>query len=149
MLNCDSNELIFLLQASAMSPQADGVLENRQQFKRFRGEPIRFGKRVPREPIRSVESPTHEERSRDPSSEALAFQVRQANIFVPALLRLLNRHHYHILVLRHTHTSSALSAVFDNVVPLLEFPTSRRYFALLHYHSVKQHCERVFMFLNS
>ncbi|WKY16248.1 hypothetical protein Q1695_001155 [Nippostrongylus brasiliensis] len=44
---------ILSLLASAVSPQqAEAIMESRQQFKRFRGEPIRFGKRVPREPIR-------------------------------------------------------------------------------------------------
>ncbi|KHJ85238.1 hypothetical protein OESDEN_15039 [Oesophagostomum dentatum] len=42
---------ILSLLASAVSSQ-EASLEARQQFKRFRGEPIRFGKRVPREPIR-------------------------------------------------------------------------------------------------
>ncbi|VDM74478.1 unnamed protein product [Strongylus vulgaris] len=43
---------ILSLLASAVSSQSDAAMEARQQFKRFRGEPIRFGKRVPREPIR-------------------------------------------------------------------------------------------------
>ncbi|KAK6032027.1 hypothetical protein OSTOST_01802 [Ostertagia ostertagi] len=43
---------VLSLLASAVSPQAEAMMESRQQFKRFRGEPIRFGKRVPREPIR-------------------------------------------------------------------------------------------------
>ncbi|KAK5980043.1 FMRF Peptide [Trichostrongylus colubriformis] len=43
---------VLSLIASAISPQAEAMMDSRQQFKRFRGEPIRFGKRVPREPIR-------------------------------------------------------------------------------------------------
>ncbi|CAJ0609281.1 unnamed protein product [Cylicocyclus nassatus] len=43
---------ILSLLASAVSSQSDTGMEARQQFKRFRGEPIRFGKRAPREPIR-------------------------------------------------------------------------------------------------
>ncbi|XGW32916.1 hypothetical protein V3C99_017434 [Haemonchus contortus] len=43
---------VLCLLASAVSPQAEAMMESHQGFKRFRGEPIRFGKRVPREPIR-------------------------------------------------------------------------------------------------
>ncbi|ETN80284.1 hypothetical protein RB195_026254 [Necator americanus] len=43
---------ILSLLTSAVPLQTESAMETSQQFKRFRGEPIRFGKRVPREPIR-------------------------------------------------------------------------------------------------
>ncbi|VDM52134.1 unnamed protein product [Angiostrongylus costaricensis] len=45
-----SSKFYTVLVAAGPS-QDENSSKNRQQFKRFRGEPIRFGKRVPREPI--------------------------------------------------------------------------------------------------
>uniref|UniRef100_A0A1I7X910 Uncharacterized protein n=1 Tax=Heterorhabditis bacteriophora TaxID=37862 RepID=A0A1I7X910_HETBA len=43
--------VILNLLVTALPVNSKSSVEQRQQFKRFRGEPIRFGKRVPREPI--------------------------------------------------------------------------------------------------